>query len=353
MKIIADATLPNLPALFSKNFQLDTYENQSELSDKLASYDVLICRSTLRINEQLLKNSHLKCIATASSGIDHIDEALVKQKGITLFDAKGCNARAVADYVVTVLALVHEKLPGNRAGIIGVGEVGHQVARRLQALGFEVLYYDPLKASQDSMYSYCSLSDLTSCDLLCIHANLHESLPHPSKNLLNEALLAQLKPGVILVNAARGGIVDEEALLNTATPLLYCTDVYSNEPAIDPRIVARATVCTPHIAGHSIEAKLAAVSAISEKIHIHYGYSVPSISRLHKKITTIPVYKNWPDCVLSLYNPLLDTCILKKARDKQVAFLQQRKAHQYRHDFISYDMTSLDSQIKSILGSEI
>jgi len=353
IKILADATLPELPKLFPKPYTLTTYQTQDQVLALLPEHDVLLCRSTLKVTEQLLAGSNIQCVATASSGVDHIDSDYLKKHNIMLFDAKGCNARAVADYVVSTLAVLQNRnvLTGNKAGVIGVGEVGSRVVTRLIAAGFEVICFDPLKSSKDSKHHYGSLADLTSCDLLCIHANWHDIPPFPSHHLLNAEFLKQLKPGTTIINASRGGIVDEDALLKVRQPISYCTDVYSNEPFIDARIVDFSTICTPHIAGHSIEAKQAAVMLLSQKLHHHHGLPAPTTHSLIKESSTIVLnHSNWQDCVLKLYNPLTDTEQLKSATDKAQAFITLRQAHIFRHDYTIYNSDHLDKLIQELLG---
>lgn len=336
MKLLADATLPLLEIAFPKPFELTLYNAPDQLPLLLKTHDALLCRSTLKINEELLKDrglkSHhlLKCVATASSGIDHIDTDCLAKHNIQLFDAKGSNAHSVADYLMACIALLQQanKLSGMRVGVIGVGEVGSRVASRLNWAGFDVVVYDPLKAAP---FISADFDELFSCDLLCIHANLHDTPLFPSKNLLNAAFFARLKPQTVIINAARGGIVDEMALLNAPHPIIYCTDVYCNEPDINPSIVDYSFICTPHIAGHSIEAKQAAVIQVSQQLHRYFGLTPPLInpsgtfSLKGKEIT------NWQAYVLSSYNPLDDSLILKAALDKKQAFLTQRKSH-FRHD---------------------
>lgn len=357
MKILADATLPNLSTLFAAPFRLTLYNAPSELPDLLPTHDILLCRSTLKVTAQLLAGSQIQCVATASSGIDHIDSTYLKNNGVALFDAKGCNANAVADYVVATLAFLYRQglIIGNKAGVIGVGKVGGQVVTRLRSMGFNVICYDPLRAQLDTFYSYCSLTELITCDVLCVHANLHSSPPYPSANLITTDFLAQLRPGTSIINAARGGIINEEDLLKLEKSITYCTDVYHHEPKINPKIIDFSTLCTPHIAGHSIEAKNDAVLKVSQQLHRYYGLPAPT------EVPTSPMHSpllannetnslSWQEFVLSLYNPLIDTQILKEADDKSHAFLSQRQAHQNRHDFVLYDTKTFDLRIKSLLG---
>lgn len=330
MKILADSTLPMLEH-FSPAFNITTYENKASLAQHLRSHDILLCRSTLRVTQGLLEDSSIQCVATASSGVDHIDTAYLTQQNIPLLDTKGCNAHAVADYVTCTLAYLnkHHYIQGPRAGIIGMGEVGTRVAHRLRLLGFEIHAYDPLKTHFHS----ASIQDIQQCHLICIHANLHDTPPHASRDLLNHAFLAHLKPGTILINAARGRIINEEALLQHRHALVYCTDVYENEPEIRAEIIDYATLCTPHIAGHSIEAKANAVIHLIRALHQYYDKPLSeNLSYLPSLCIEPKPQETRDDYLLRLYDPSIESKSLKKAKNKTEAFLRLRQSHQFRHD---------------------
>ncbi|WED43818.1 4-phosphoerythronate dehydrogenase [Legionella cardiaca] len=354
MKILADASLPGLLEAFPQPFELTLYHEAKDIPQQLKNQQILLCRSTLKVTEELLKNSSLSYVATASSGTDHIDENYLQNHRIGLIDAKGSNASAVADYVMATLAFLecHKGFKGTKAAVIGVGEVGTKVAQRLRATGMEVLCYDPPKSKRDKDFITCSFEAITECDLISVHANLHNLLPTPSLNLINDGVLKQLKPQSVIINASRGGIVNEEDLLRQKKPFFYCTDVFSNEPAIRQGIVDFATLCTPHIAGHSIEAKSDAITMISQKLHLAYKlpFVKPSLPVLAKLPSYYP-HHTWQDYVLSLYNPLVETEILKNTHDLKLAFLNLRKAHQNRHDFQLYaKAVQTNKQLLQILG---
>ena len=353
MKILADATLPGLKQAFPEPFQLTLYHHLDEVAQLIFAQDILLCRASLKVNQALLKNHSLHYVGTATSGTDHLNHRWLASQNIQVIDAKGCNARSVADYVVAVLAYLDQQhlIQGNKAGIIGLGKVGSHVAPRLRAAGFELLTYDPPKAIREPFLS-CKLEELYQADLLCIHAELHNTNPHPSLNLIDKHFLAQLKPGCVIINAARGGIVNEDALLSTQQELTFCTDVYLNEPAVDKRILANATLCTPHIAGHSLEAKYLAVAMVSKTLHQILGLPIPKFAVPElKHFFTLSPYKSWQENVLSIYNPLEETLILKKAKDQESIFLQLRKNHQQRHNFELYDNKSLDERTRLLLGA--
>ena len=326
MKILADKSLPNIRQLFGNYFDLKFYNNEGELQDIIKSSDILICRSTLRVDSTLLQNTKIQCVATASSGTDHIDLKFLQQNNIKLFDAKGINADAVANYVLATIANITQKklITGNRACVVGMGEVGSRVARILAQLNYSCSYYDPYKIATSN------LASLTECDLICIHANLHNKQPYPSFNMFNYSLLKALKPGTTIINAARGKIVNEDDLQKF--DLTYCTDVFANEPVINDTTIEKATICTPHIAGHSIEAKANAVIHLSKLIHTNFN--MPFDTNYQQNRHKIELDRNWQEEVLSLYNPQTESETLKSASNKTEAFITLRKAHKYRHQFI-------------------
>lgn len=350
MKILADFSLPHLE-VFNTFFEVDTYKDEKELYKRLQDHEILICRSTLKVNATLLKSTQIKCVATASSGIDHINTEFLAQMGIPLFHAKGSNAQAVADYVIATIAYLDKEkcIKGKKAGIIGLGEVGTQVERRLKAAGFSLCCYDPPKSHRTESPS-CSLDDLFTCDLICIHPNLHDKSPYPSKHLIDGNFLNKLQENTILINASRGGVVEESALLSHKHKVIYCTDVYENEPEICPEIIGLAKTCTPHIAGHSIEAKISAVFRLCEQIHSFYDLPSPAFPFIDNPETSIVPHARWQDVILSLYDPSKESLQLKNAKNKKEAFLRLRKEHKTRHDFLYYNAGGLDQEIQFLLG---
>lgn len=356
MNILADASLPGLDCAFPKPFHLTRYAHPDEITSLLKGQDILLCRANLKVDYALLEKHQLRYVATASSGTDHLDQHWLATQNIRVIDAKGCNARSVADYIVSCIAYLDQKqlMQGNHAGIIGYGKVGTHVTSRLHTAGFTTVIYDPLKELKEPQtFQSSKLEDLWDTDLLCIHAELHDNLLYPSRHLLNQQFLTQLKPGCIIINAARGGIIDEIALLNhiKKQELIYCTDVYLNEPKINQHIVEIAELCTPHIAGHSLEAKYLAVAMVSKTLHQLEKlptpqFAIPEINH----IAHLKGNKTWQKNILSLYNPINETIQLKQTRNLEATFLELRKAHQKRHDFLIYTNPTLDAQTRSLLG---
>lgn len=332
-KVLADASLPELELAFPPPFQLTLYHNLETLQAALPYHDILLCRSTLKVNASLLQEHALKYVLTASSGRDHLDETYLESQHINIIDAKGTNANAVVDYVLanlSYLALFHDFHP-QTIGIIGCGEVGRRLYQRLQTHHFRILTYDPLNKGPH----HTELQTLAQCDLLCIHANLHDGPRYPSRYLIEHNLLKQRHPHQAIINASRGSIVDEHALLQ-AHQGLYCTDVFSNEPQINAAVVQHATLCSPHIAGHSMEAKKDALRQISISLHCKLNLTPPCFPP-HPQQTFQKTFKSWQETMLSIYNPMIDTQALKASQNLQDIFIQQRRNH-LRHGSEYYSL---------------
>ncbi len=332
-KILADASLPALESYFDHPFALRLYSNERELLTNIHDADVLLCRSTLKVDARILANCKLQVVATASSGTDHIDERFLKQNNITLLDAKGCNAQAVSDYVLSTIAYLQKfkNFTGTKIGVVGYGAVGSFLVKRLQDLQFKVKVYDPFKtcvlAPQIS-----SLNDFADCDLISVHANLHTDAPYSTYRLLNARTLTAFKKNCVIINAARGEIVDEASIVQF--PLTYCCDVFSTEPEVGSKILRYSALATPHIAGHSIEAKKDAVRIISAKIHNLFNYPQQPIEATDTPIeVVIDDTADWQTAVLSYYNPIGETELLKAASNIGAQFIHLRKKHKFRHNY--------------------
>lgn len=314
MKILADQNLPNLEVAFPKPFTIKKFKSEKELVTNLAWANCLICRSNLTIDASIIANFNGEIIASATSGIDHVKLDLLDN--IKFYAAQGSNARSVSNYVLATLELLkHEKIVlGQKVGIIGYGYVGRQSAKFLKRLGFEVIIYDP-------PLGYHCQKKLYSCSILLVHCSYNSSLKYPSENLINKNFLKNLAAGTIIINTARGKIVNEQALLEFSKEIIYCTDVFANEPDINHNIVELAYLATPHIAGHSVAAKVCAIEQLSRKIHEFYNFKKPFFINLEPEVS---------NDFLKFYNPRPESDLLKKNPGD---FLKIRKNHPKRFEF--------------------
>ncbi|MBN2646307.1 MAG: 4-phosphoerythronate dehydrogenase [Thiotrichales bacterium] len=226
----------------------------------LQSTQALVIRSRTQVNADLLQNSHLAFIGSTVVGLDHIDQQALSKSGVHFYSAQGCNANSVAEYVIHALLLLAETkgfhLAEKTLGIIGVGQVGKRLQQKAEALGMHCLLNDPPRARLEGDAGFCGLEEALSADIISVHTPLTFQGEDATYHLLNRARIEKLQAEQILVNAARGGIIDEKALKKK--PLCAkIVDCWENEPIIDRVLLDQAFLATPHIAGHAFEAKVA------------------------------------------------------------------------------------------------
>ena len=232
--------------------------------------DVLVVRTRTRVNEALLHDTNVKLVCTATIGFDHIDTEYCDAKGIRWMACPGCNAQAVCDYIEEALneisnhkfEIINHK--SSTLGIIGVGNVGSRVASLAHRRGYSLLLNDPAKGLTDPLDAIAA-----QCDIITFHVPLDDTTYH----MCNETFLKQCKPGAWIINAARGGVVDEQALLRSGHP--YILDTWENEPHIDKDVLAQARLASMHIAGYSLQGKITATQMCLKAIADQYG--LPSI----------------------------------------------------------------------------
>ncbi|MDZ7828989.1 MAG: 4-phosphoerythronate dehydrogenase [Halofilum sp. (in: g-proteobacteria)] len=249
----------------------------------VADADALLVRSVTRVNERLLRDSPVRFVGSATIGIDHVDTAWLSERGIAFAHAPGCNAVAVADWVVAVLAALRAQgrhaFGSGTVGLIGAGNVGGRVRARLEALGYRVQVCDPPRAAHEGPAGFVDLDTALANDVVTLHVPLTADGEHPTAGLVDAAALARIPAGGILLNAARGGVVDEDALasrLDDGPDLQAVLDTWAGEPEIDADLLARVALGTPHIAGYSLEGRLRGtamvVAAAAEFFGIEAGW---------------------------------------------------------------------------------
>lgn len=272
MKIVSDIDIPFLAEAVRREWrEVDIYPMKSEeiTTSVVQDADVLVVRTRTLINDSLLSGSRVRLVCTATIGFDHIDTSYCEKHGIRWISCPGCNAQAVCDYVEEAVeeALRNKVLQTNTPtmGIVGVGHVGSLVAKMAERRGMRVLLNDPPKGIGVSLDFIAKNSDI-----ITFHTPLEKGGSFPSCHLCNEAFLSCCKPGALIINAARGGIVDEQALLAGEHPFIL--DTWENEPHINPAVLDKALLASMHIAGYSVQGKRNAsqmcLDVIAEDFHL-------------------------------------------------------------------------------------
>lgn len=349
MKIVADEKIPLIEHYF-KNYGELILKNGREISrNDVLSADMLIVRSVTPVNRTLLEGSQVKFVGSVATGLDHLDLNWLKQAGVSCYAAQGCNAIAVVEYVICVIAALQKKgfLVANslRAAVVGVGNIGSKVVEKLKILGFDVLQCDPIKAKEDANFFHTPLEQINDVDLICLHTPLTSLGSYPTYHMIDKAFLQKQKPNCVLLNAGRGSVINFADLKLYGERLVWVLDVWENEPRIDVEIMDIAAIATPHIAGHSLQSKYRAIQMVHDNF-VRQGVLLPEkvlpIDLPRKDLYLNKPSPDWRDVVLSIYNPLLTTLEMKQAIIEKgaIAFDALRNAFN-KYEFASVHIKDL------------
>ncbi len=290
--------------------EADWWQQRDTLKQHLAHATALIVRNQTQVNEDLLVAApSLKIVGRVGVGLDNLEQAALKDRGIMATWAPGTNAASVAEYVLGAMLTLSRRFShnttqvqagqwdrqggrgteilGKTLGIIGLGDIGSRLAKRAQAFGMTVIAHDPvLHASSFAVQEYgivlASLEDvLTRSDYLSLHAPLLPS----TKHLINAQTLGLMKPTGILINTSRGGLVDERALaqaLKDGKLAGAALDVREQEPPEQPDLLANFdnVILTPHIAGVTFEA--------SRRTSMHVVHDVLRVLNGKRPMSPVP-----------------------------------------------------------------
>jgi len=266
--IVADENIALAGEYFSRIADVETFKGRLLNASHIRHADALLVRSVTQVNEALLSGSKVKFVGTATAGVDHLDCDYLSSHGIPWASAAGSNATSVVEYVISALCtlpgLLELLLDGGRVGIVGMGNVGGQLYRRLNALGISCRAYDPL-IPDDSFPILTSLEQVLRSDAICLHMPLTCEGDFPTRHMIGTQQLKKLGPDIVLLNAGRGEVIDNQALhrqLAQGHGIQLVMDVWQNEPDIDLTLLHKSALSTPHIAGYSIDGKLKSTEII-------------------------------------------------------------------------------------------
>jgi len=296
VKILASTNMPQVEDAFAAFGEVEIKDGRSIAPADVKDADILVTRSTTRLDSELLQGSSVKFVGTATIGIDHVDCEYLEDRALPWAYAPGCNANSVAEYVVG--AILELRARGNlgldrlTVGIVGVGNVGSLVAEKMAALGLDVLLCDPPRERRSGMSASLPWKSLVAADgldtsgpgaegsapafvpldqllaeadIVTLHIPLIPNGIDATYRLADAAFFHRMKAGAAFINTSRGGVVDPAALdawIQAAALGPVVIDTWEGEPTIDAALVARADLATPHIAGYSHDGRLRGTEAL-------------------------------------------------------------------------------------------
>lgn len=291
MRVVVDQNIPCGLDAFSDAGEVSLVSGRSLRREDLEGCHALVVRSGTKVNAQLLEGTSVLFVGTCTIGTDHMDIPWLESAGIRWTAAPGCNARSVAEWIASALALAHARGRLDlgrvrRAGIVGAGRVGRQVESVLHALGWEVWRNDPPRAQAEGPAGFRELDELLSgCQVVCAHLPLVRGGSHPTVGLLGQNL-SQLPRDAAFLNAGRGATVSNERLqrLRSDRPDLYLgLDVFDPEPTFPSEIARCADLASPHVAGHSLEGKIEGTLLVRQALGEFLGLPEWVPPRIHEQ----------------------------------------------------------------------
>ncbi len=265
-----------------------------ELRQTVGEYDGLIVRSKTRITADIIEQAaRLKVVGRAGTGVDNIDVAAATRRGIVVMNAAAGNTVTTAEHTFAMLMALARQIPqavtstksgcweknrflgvelmGKTLGIIGMGRIGSTVASRARAFGMNVVAFDPYftsEAARDLGIERVTLDELFS---LSHFITLHTPLTEETRGIINRGAIEKMMPGVRLINCARGGLIDEQALIDAIREGKVAgaaLDVFEQEPtaADNPILALEQVITTPHLGASTQEAQLGVATMIAEQV---------------------------------------------------------------------------------------
>ena len=287
LKWVIDDVIPHTAALKALMGDVTILPGRDITPGTISDADILLVRSITPVNESLLAGTSVQFVGTATAGVDHFDIEAIERLGVTWAAAPGSNAVSVVEYVWCALATAgwfERVLSGCAVGLVGLGQVGERLARRLSHLGCQVLAYDPLRLDWPSDIRRAGLEEILCQPVISLHANLHDQGAHASRGLLNadraEQMIAALsarEDGGLFINAGRGDLMTLEALTRLAdSPWTVILDTWPGEPSLSAELLSRCDWVSPHIAGHSVKARENGSDLLADAVARWAGVEAPA-----------------------------------------------------------------------------
>lgn len=317
MKIVVDNKIPYIKDTLAKITKDVEYLPGNEITaEKIKDADALIIRTRTKCNRQLLQDSKVKFIGTATIGFDHIDTDYCEEAGITWKNCPGCNAGAVEQYVHAALELLHKEkglvLEKACIGIVGVGHVGNRIRSLAQRMGMKVLLNDPPREDKGEK-GFVSLDTIArECDIITFHTPLITEGKYKTYHLADKSFFDSLNKKPVIINTSRGEVVETDSILNAINKgevSESIIDVWENEPHINLELLNKVYIGTPHIAGYSANGKFNATQMTLKSLTDFFGIDMDIDIKLPDTSDNSGTAENKNDILLK-YNPKNDYNLL-------------------------------------------
>ena len=345
LNIVADQNMVGVCELFEPYGEVTLVPGRSISPADLVEAHVLLVRSVTQVDRRLLEGSSIEFVGTATSGVDHIDRRYLSESGIQFASAVGCNAGAVVQYVLSAMCHLSPDWESKTVGIIGCGQVGNKLRQTLACLAVNYKVYDPF-ISSDALFHLSELNEVMDSDIVCIHVPLTLDGPHPSYKMIDRVLLEKLRKNVVLINAGRGEVIDDESLLHkikSDSSLKVALDVWNSEPNICEQLMDAVSISTPHVAGYSVDGKVAGTTMIFESFLSWLGEPkvYDGCIDLESTVLNLSEESTLADYILASYDVLDDDRAMRSLigdfklanRSISEAFDILRKDYPLRRDF--------------------
>lgn len=266
LRWVVDDVIPHTPALSALMGDVTVMPGRAITPEALIGVDILLVRSITSVTKALLEGSQVKFVGTATAGTDHFDVSAITELGLTWSSAPGSNAVSVVEYVLGVLAetdWLRTVLSGDPVGLVGLGQVGSRLAKRLGRLGATVVAYDPNIENWPTEVIRADLDTVLRQPVVSLHASLHDTEPFPSRAMIDDdqaqtmmVALESRQAGGLFINAGRGELMTRSALdILLESPWTVVMDTWPGEPVLSAETLAKIDWISPHIAGHSAQAR--------------------------------------------------------------------------------------------------
>lgn len=263
--------------------------SSEELAKIISDYDGIIVRSATKVTKEVIEaGNNLKVIGRAGIGLDNVDQETAKNKGVKVVNTPTATSISVAELAMGMMFAAARRIPqanvstraskwekkkfkgfelyGKKLGIIGLGRIGTELAKRAKALGMSVNAYDPYVKTSD----YADIVDFDTLIKEADYISLHIPKTNETEHILDKNAFEKMKDNVVIINCARGGVVDEGALYDAVTSgkvRIACVDVYESEPAKENKLFdLEQVIVTPHIGAQTKEGQTRAGTQIAELV---------------------------------------------------------------------------------------